>query len=186
MPTNVIEPRAAGTSQKSLAEMQTRNNPTGSDAGQETGPAVPKDKGSAAHSPRMTAGPPAWGEPRREGAVRVPGGTDGRAGSSAPVPGLQPAPPAESPGPPEAAGGLVCGGVGLGWGGRRRLGLLGRRAGRGWRSLEVVEKLHLRVAGRVQRQELHGLLQAPRVALAVVLVQVLGAGGGEGCGETRR
>lgn len=51
----------------------------------------------------------------------------------------------------------------------------------------MVKQLHLRVAGGVQGQELHGLLQAPRIALAVVLVQALGAGGrGEGCGETER
>lgn len=50
----------------------------------------------------------------------------------------------------------------------------------------MVEQFHLRVAGRVQRQELHGLLQAPGVALAVVLMQAFGAGGrGESCGETR-
>lgn len=51
----------------------------------------------------------------------------------------------------------------------RRRRLLGRCGG-SWGPLEVIEQLHLRVAGGVQGQELHGLLQAPRVALAVVLV----------------
>lgn len=66
----------------------------------------------------------------------------------------------------------------------RRRRLLSRCGG-SWGPLEVIEQLHLRVAGGVQGQELHGLLQAPRVALAVVLVQALGTGGGgEGWGET--
>ena len=96
-----------------------------------------------------------------------------------------------SPRPPEATDGLSSSGGsgGLGRGRRRhgagRLGLLGGRSGCGRGSLEMVQQLHLRIAGRVQRQELHGLLQAPRVAFAIVLVQALGAGGGggEGCGE---
>lgn len=41
-PTNIIEPRAAGTSQKSLAEMQTQNNPVESDTWQKVGPDCPK------------------------------------------------------------------------------------------------------------------------------------------------
>lgn len=41
-PTDAIEPRAAGTSQKSLAEMQTQNNPMGSDTWQKVGPDCPK------------------------------------------------------------------------------------------------------------------------------------------------
>lgn len=137
---------------------------------------------------------------RRRGPVQAPGGTDGwpeeQAGRPSGARGWPPARPAGSPGPPEAAGGLACcdgGGLGGGEHGRRRgargLGFLGGHRGRGGGALEVVEQLHLRVAGRVQRQELHSLLQAPGVALAVVLVQALGAGGGgggEGCGETGR
>lgn len=42
MPTNIIEPRAVGTSQKPLAEMQTQNDPVGSDAWQRMGPDCPK------------------------------------------------------------------------------------------------------------------------------------------------
>lgn len=40
--TNIIEPQAVGTSQKSLAEMQTQNNPMESDTWQKVGPDCPK------------------------------------------------------------------------------------------------------------------------------------------------
>ena len=82
-PTNIIEPRAAGTSQKSLAEMQTQNNPVESDTCAKAAPTVPSDQASVtAFSPE---GPSCWpasleSEPSGEGGLSKPqeGQTNGQ------------------------------------------------------------------------------------------------------------
>ena len=200
-PTNIIEPRQWGLPRSHLLKCKHRATPWGQTFGRRWA-LNDKDTARTFSENDPPAGPPAWRESLPEkGPVQARGGPDdGEALPSARGTRWPSGPPGRaaargSPRPPEAAGGLArSGGGGLGRGGRgrgrgaRRLGLLGGRGRRGRRALEVVEQLHLRVAGRVQRQELHGLLQAPRVALAVVLVQALGAGGGggEGCGESGR